>query len=142
MNTLVESLQFDLVHDPGCGCLYATWRGPHSLTRTQANYELILDSVQATHSQKLLNDTLLDQDGWHELTHWLAQDCFPRLTKQGVVAVAWVLPRNEKALYAARGVLNKLTQPLIETFGDAEAAYTWLQQWPMSGKRDFPLVIL
>jgi hypothetical protein len=142
MNTLVETPQFDLLHDPAYACLYATWRGPHSLPRTQANYELILGGVQATHSQKLLNDTLLDHDGWQELTNWIAQDCFPHLAKQGVLTVAWVLPRNGKALYAARKVLDKLTEPLVETFGDAEAAYTWLQQWPMSGKRDFPLTIL
>lgn len=142
MTTLVESPQFDLLHDPGCDCLYATWRGPHSPTRTQANYQLILGSMQTTHSKRLLNDTLLDQDGWQELTNWIAQDCFRHLAEQGLTMAAWVLPRNREALYAARKVLDKITEPLVETFDDAEAAYTWLHRWPEAGKGQFPLVIL
>jgi len=142
MTTLLESPQFDLLYDPDCACIYATWRGPHSLARTQANYELISGNMQATHSKRLLNDTLLDQDGWQELTNWIAQDCFHHLAQQGLVMVAWVLPRNREALCAARRVLDKITEPLVETFDDAEAAYVWLHRWPKLDKGQAPPVVL
>lgn len=130
MVTLLESPSFALTHDPQYACLYATWQGHHNIPRTQAQYTLILQFVQSTHSKKLLNDTLLDQDGWMELTNWIAEDCFRHLTEQGLATVAWVLPRNPEALYAARKVLDKLEAPLVATFEDAEAAYKWLQEWP------------
>ncbi|MBJ6141758.1 hypothetical protein [Hymenobacter sp. BT559] len=98
--------------------------------------------MQATHSKRLLNDTLLDQDGWQELTNWIAQDCFLLLAQQGLAMAAWVLPRNREALYAARKVLDKITEPLVETFDDAEAAYVWLHRWPEVGTGPFPPVML
>ncbi|MEJ7658943.1 MAG: hypothetical protein WKG07_04625 [Hymenobacter sp.] len=42
----------------------------------------------------VLNDSSQDLDGWGEMTRWLGQDFFGKLTTNGVSAVAWVLPRN------------------------------------------------
>ncbi|WP_213019301.1 hypothetical protein [Hymenobacter sp. BT559] len=98
--------------------------------------------MQTTHSKRLLNDTLLDQDGWQELTNWIAQDCFQHLAEQGLTLAAWVLPRNREALYAARKVLDNIMEPLVETFDDAEAAYAWLHQWPKLRKGTVPPVPL
>ncbi len=128
MTILVESPHLELTHDPARACLYATWHGPHGKADTQADYELVLKHACFTHSTKLLNDGLLDQNGWHELTNWLAHDCFRRLAAQGLLAVAWVLPRNVEALRDTRKLLAELEQPLVATFDDPEAAYSWLHQ--------------
>jgi len=133
MTTLIESPHFELVHDPTYACLYATWQGPHDAPVTQVNYELIFWFVRRTRSTKLLNDCLLDQNGWQQLTSWLTQNCFPRLAQEGLTAVAWVLPRDVQALGDTRKVLALLEQPLVGTFDDPEAAYNWLHQWPKTG---------
>lgn len=130
MTTLVELPHFSLVHDSSWACLYATWQGPHDGPLTQANYELILTAVCRTRSTKLLNDGLLDENGWHGVTTWLAHDCFARIAQQGVAAVAWVLPRDLDALGDTHRVLALLEQPLVGLFTDSEAAYNWLHQWP------------
>ncbi|RZK18634.1 MAG: hypothetical protein EOO56_15720 [Hymenobacter sp.] len=135
MTILIESPLFALAHDPSCACLYATWEGHHTTPITQANYELIFWFVRITGSTKLLNDGLLDQNGWQEATAWLAQDCFRRLAQEGITAVAWVLPRDTEALRDTRKLLALLEQPLVGTFGDSEAAYNWLHQWPRIASR-------
>jgi hypothetical protein len=131
MTTLIESPHFILEHDPDCACLYATWQGHHDALHTHAHYEAILHFVSNTRSRKLLNDGLLDQNGWKELSNWIACACFHQLSCEGLVAAAWVLPRDRQALYDTRVLLNSINRPLIETFWDAEAAYKWLHQWPM-----------
>lgn len=128
---LVESPHFDLVHDTSCDCLYATWHGAHGGAVTAENYELILQHVRLTHSTKLLSDGLADQNGWRELTGWLAQDCFLRLSQEGLLAIAWVLPRDTVALYDTQRLLAAISKPLIETFIDPEGAYRWLHKWPI-----------
>lgn len=132
MIILYESAQFELLHDSGCDCLYATWLGPHQPDLVLANYEVIFKFIGATGSTKLLNDALLDQDGWEEATAWLAQECFPHLARQGITVVAWVLPRQPQAFHATHHLLSQLKQPLIATFEDAELAYNWLHQPPAS----------
>lgn len=136
MTILVELPHFSLVHDSGCACLYATWQGHHNGPLTQANYELILAAVRHTRSTKLLNDGLLDQNGWHEATAWLAHDCFAQLAHEGLTVVAWVLPRDLDALGDTYRVLALLEQPLVGLFADSEAAYNWLHQWPRPSAHD------
>jgi hypothetical protein len=137
MTTLVETPHFSLVHDSNCACLYATWQGHHDGPSTQANYELILQFMQLTSSTKLLNDGLLDQNGWQQVTTWLARDCFQQLVAQGLIAVAWVLPRDPEAYCDTQGILALLEQPLVGLFADSEAAYNWLHQWPRTGGHSF-----
>ncbi len=134
MTILVESPHFELVHDSACACLYATWQGSHDAPVTQANYELIRWYTRFTRSTKLLNDGLHDRNGWQQLTDWLTRDCFPHLAQEGIIAVAWVLPRETEALRDTQKVLALLEQPLVGTFNDSEAAYNWLHQWPKVGK--------
>jgi hypothetical protein len=123
---LEESPHFTLGHEPATACLYASWQGRHTSEPTRADYQLILRQVRATHSTRLLNDCLLDEDGWRELINWLAEDYFKHLAKAGIRAVAWVLPKNPQAFCATYQVLTRVQQPLIDTFADPEAAYRWL----------------
>lgn len=127
--TLVTSPRFELLHDPSCACLYATWRGRHEPTITRTGYELIGHFTHLTRTTKLLNDSLLDEDGWHELTTWLAHKGFQQLADAGLLTVAWVLPRNLEALRDTQHLLHAMQLPTVDTFWDAEAAYTWLHRW-------------
>lgn len=138
MTTLAESPHLTLTHDPDRAGLYATWLGPHGRAATQADYELILQFVRLTRSTKLLSDGLLDQNGWNELTAWLAHDFFRRLAAEGLVALAWVLPRNVEALRDTQQLLALLEQPLAAAFTDPEAAYSWLHRWPRHGEHPIP----
>jgi hypothetical protein len=129
--TLLENFSdFTLWHDATCACLYATWQGEHAPGRTQAQYTLILEHVHATGSRKLLNDGLLDEDGWEQVADWIAVHGFRRLAAAGVQAVAWVLPRHPAAFFDTARVLAQVRQPLVDTFTDAQAAYDWLHRWP------------
>jgi hypothetical protein len=94
-------------------------------------YELICWHLRATGSKHLLNDSLLDEDGWQEVTDWLADACMKRLADDGLQVVAWVLPRHHRAFFDTAKVLAQLQQPRVDTFTDAQAAYDWLhhQYW-------------
>lgn len=119
-----------LWHDPTGGCLYATWQGKHPSWSTQVQYLLIQQHLRATGSTKLLNDSLLDEDGWSEAAGWVAEHGFRYLAEAGLQAVAWVLPRQPAAFYDTARVLAQLHQPLVDTFTEAQAAYDWLHRWP------------
>lgn len=138
--TLLEDFpDFTLWHDPTCACLYATWQGQHAVGRTQAQYTLLREHAQQTGSRKLLNDGLLDENGWSQIVDWIACDGFRRLAEAGVQAVAWVLPRHPTAFYDTVRVLAQLRQPLVDTFTDAQAAYDWLHRWPQAPPTAPPL---
>lgn len=143
--TLLEELpHFTLWHDASCACLYATWSGSHSAYSTRVQYGLISKHLQATHSTKLLNDSLLDEDGWQEIIDWLADDCFHALVAEGLTAVAWVLPRHPGGLCDTAKVLTRLHQLgplLVDTFSDAQAAYDWLQRWPIVAAGLVPMTL-
>lgn len=129
--TLLEDFpDFSLWHDPSCACLYATWRGIHGSRRTQAQYTLLREYVLDTGSTKLLNDSLLDEDGWSQLTQWIAKQGFSQLAAAGLQVVAWVLPRQPTAFYDTARTLSQVRGLLIDTFTDAQAAYDWLHRWP------------
>lgn len=139
MKLLEDFPDFSLWHDATCACLYATWQGVHAPGRTQAQYTLIREHVQATSSRKLLNDGLLDQNGWAQVADWIATQGFGRLAAAGVQAVAWVLPRHPAAFFDTARVLTQVRQPLVDTFMDAQAAYDWLHRWPQVSPADSAL---
>ncbi|TVT40637.1 hypothetical protein FNT36_14305 [Hymenobacter setariae] len=126
MLLLEDSPPFLLTHNPADACLYASWRGPHTGEVTRQHYAQILQHARATQSTKLLNDALLDENGWNEIIGWLAEEYFLQLAKVGIQAIAWVLPSNPQAFCDTYQVLKRLQQPLVDTFTDAEAAYRWL----------------
>lgn len=131
--TLLEDFpDFTLWHDATCACLYATWQGAHAPGRTQAQYTLLREHVLATGSRKLLNDGLLDENGWEQVADWIAAQGFRHLAAAGVQAVAWVLPRHPAAFFDTARVLTQVRQPLVDTFTDAQAAYDWLHRWPQA----------
>lgn len=130
MTLLEDFADFTLWHDATCACLYATWQGAHAPGRTQAQYTLLREHVHATGSRKLLNDGLLDENGWEQVADWIANQGFRRLAAAGVQAVAWVLPRHPAAFFDTARVLAQVRQPLVDTFTDAQAAYDWLHRWP------------
>jgi hypothetical protein len=130
MTLLEDFSDFTLWHDATCACLYATWQGAHTSGRTQAQYTLIRAHVQTTGSRKLLNDGLLDEDGWEQVVDWIAAQGFRHLAAAGVQAVAWVLPRQPAAFFDTARVLAQVRHPLVDTFTDAQAAYDWLHRWP------------
>jgi hypothetical protein len=130
MQTLFEQPGFTILHDTDNCWLYVTWQGKHTGHSSQACCEAILKQVRATNSHKILNDGSLDLDGWGDITGWVGQDFFDLLVKEGVVAVAWVMPHNLRALTDVHKVLAAITHPAVSTFADAEAAYTWLGKSP------------
>lgn len=136
MILLENSPNFVLWQDATCACLYATWSGKHSSSETRVQYNLIRQHLRQTKSTKLLNDSVHDEDGWSQVTDWLADEGFGQLADEGLQVVAWVLPRQPAALYDTARVLARLRQPLVDTFTDAQAAYDWLHRWPAAS---FPL---
>lgn len=139
MTLLEDFSDFTLWHDITCACLYATWQGAHAPGRTKAQYTLIREHAQCTGSRKLLNDGLLDEDGWEQVADWIAAHSFRSLDAVGVQAVAWVLPRHPAAFFDTARVLAQVRQPLVDTFTDAQAAYDWLHRWPQVSPTDPPL---
>lgn len=118
-----------LLYDPACACLYATWYPVPAPQAALANYQNILTQVRQTHSKKLLNDCLLDQNGWHEAVRWITDTCFEQLAEAGLRTVAWVLPQQEEAMRDTHLLLQHTDSLLVDTFIDAESAYTWLRRW-------------
>lgn len=133
MLLLEKSPHFSLSYDQKARCLYACWQGHHTGELTRANYEAVLRQVRATQSTQLLNDGTLDENGWSELTEWLADFLFKELAQAGIQAIAWVLPYNPDAFYDTFQVLHRLEQPLVDTFADVEAAYYWLRHLALPG---------
>ncbi len=130
MQTLFEQPGFTILHDTANCWLYVTWQGKHSGQSSQVCCEAILKQVRATNSRKILNDGSLDLDGWGDVVAWIGQDFFDLLADEGVVAVAWVVPRNLRALTDVNKVMMAVTRPAVSTFADTEAAYNWLDKSP------------
>ncbi|AMR28092.1 hypothetical protein A0257_13995 [Hymenobacter psoromatis] len=130
MQTLFEQPGFAILHDTDHCWLYVTWQGKRSGQSSQACCEAILEQVRATQSHKILNDGSLDLDGWGDVVAWIGQDFFDLLADAGVVAVAWVMPRNLRALTDVNKVVTAVTRPAVSTFADTEAACTWLDKSP------------
>lgn len=130
MVSLLQTDGFSLLHDRSLNWLCATWTGRQSAEVMRQDYELILQHARRLRCSKLLNDSVADEDGWSELTAWLAQNCFPELAKCGVQAVAWVLPRNAQAFRDIQQVLASAKAPLIDVFQELDAAHDWLRRWP------------
>lgn len=128
METLFETPQCVISYDQDNGWLHLLWRGYHGEIESKAYGLKILEKVRLTGVTKILNDSTLDQDGWGELTRWIALDFMQQLADAGVVAAAWVLPKNLKALADVHAVLTQVNCPLIDTFVDVEAAYNWLKK--------------
>ncbi|RZL15659.1 MAG: hypothetical protein EOO62_03405 [Hymenobacter sp.] len=131
MQLLEDFPHFSLWHDPSCDCLYASWWGEHTGIVTRVQYDLIRWHLRVTSSTKLLNDSLLDQNGWSQVTCWLANDGLRLLARDGLQIIAWVLPQHAGAFFDTARVLAQAKEPLIDTFTDAQAAYDWLHRWPL-----------
>ncbi|SET91908.1 hypothetical protein [Hymenobacter actinosclerus] len=127
METLFESPRFVISYDEANGWLHLLWQGHHNETESKAYGQKIVEKVRLTGATRVLNDATLDQDGWGELTRWIALDFMGQLAEAGIVAAAWVLPENLKARADVLRVLAQVSCPLIDTFVDVEAAYNWLK---------------
>lgn len=130
MQTLFERPGFTILHDTDNCWLYVTWQGKRTVQASRACCEAILEQVRATSSTKILNDGSLDLDGWSALVDWVGQAFFDLLATSGVVAVAWVMPHDLRALTDVYKVMAAITRPVVSTFADAEGAYTWLTKSP------------
>ncbi|RFP66859.1 hypothetical protein D0N36_01875 [Hymenobacter lapidiphilus] len=127
METLFESPHLIINYDAANGWLHLLWQGHHEEVDSKAYYLEILEKIRLTRATRVFNDATLDEDGWGELTRWIAQDLMHQVAEAGVVAVAWVLPENLQARADVHKVLAQVNCPLIDTFVDAEAAYNWLK---------------
>ena len=133
MQTLSERPGFTILYDPDHRWLYVTWQGQRSNQSARACCRELLTQVRATGTARILNDGSLDLDGWSDLVEWLGEDFFNQLADAGVVAIAWVLPRNLRALTDAHKVMTLVTRPLVNTFTDMEGAHSWLVRTPGVG---------
>ena len=133
MQTLFDAPDFTIMHDAGNQWLYAMWRGVHAGVSGQGRALQLAEQVRRTGSNRILNDSSQDLDGWGAIVNWLARDYFQLLAHEGIVAVAWVLPRNLRAYAETTQVLAKLARlaaplPVVNTFADLESACSWLQK--------------
>lgn len=126
LETLVDTPSFALAHDAALHCLYVTWRGAHDANFAVENYALIRYHVRRTQAHCLLNDSSLALDGWNEVTGWLGRECFPSLVDEGMATIAWVEAQDWPARAAIEETLHQTTRPLVDTFEDTMAAYSWL----------------
>lgn len=130
MQLLVDTPGFTVLHDAGLTCLHVLWRGPHAAAAIRRHCAEVLQQVAQTGSTRILNDGLLDLDGWQQAVQAIRQETFPQLAAHGVVAIAWVLPQDIRAQTHVREAIAQVTQPLMDTFQDVESAYAWLRQFP------------
>ena len=130
MQLLVDTPGFTVLHDAGLTCLHVLWRGPHAAAVIRRCCGEVLRQVARTRSTRILNDGLLDLDGWQQAVHAIRQETFPQLAAHGVVAIAWVLPQDIRAQTHVHQAIACVPRPLMDTFRDVESAYTWLRQFP------------
>ena len=139
MHVLFDVPDFIISYDASHNWLYTVWRGTRPTSQTRDYCARVAAHAQLTGSNKVLNDSVLDLDGWGELTKWIAQDFFHTLFCSGVAAVAWVLPHDLRARTYTNEVIARLSQlrgdwPVVDTFADMEAAYAWLMKVPVPGQ--------
>ncbi len=136
MQLLYETPYLTIQHDAANDCLFLMWRGHGPTQLIKPTSEIVLRQIRRTQSTSLLNDASLELDGWSEFISWFGQELYPKLSVAGIRALAWVLPHNLRALADTKNVLNLVEhspgyrpdRPEINTFGDVESAYNWLQQ--------------
>lgn len=131
MQLLVDSPGFTILYDAELTCLHVLWRGPHAAAFIRRCCTEVLHQVARTRSTRILNDGLLDLDGWQQAVQAIRQETFPQLAAHGVVAIAWVLPQDIRAQTHVRQAIACVPQPLMDTFRDVESAYSWLRQFPL-----------
>lgn len=139
MHLLYQSSTFSLTHDCANNWLYSQWTGVIPTEIARAECEVILTYVRRLKCTKLLNDSRADEDGWRNLSGWVAECFIEQLAQEGIVAIAWVVPTHSYALCTTHKVLSKLAllgrqEPIVDMFLDTESAYTWLTQWPKLNK--------
>lgn len=135
MQLLYHTSTLSLTHDEANNWLYSQWTGVIPPAIARAECEVMLATVRRLKCPKLLNDSRADQDGWEAVSSWVAECFIEQLAREGIVAIAWVLPTHAYALCITHKVLNKLAsseqqKPLVDVFLDTESAYSWLMQWP------------
>lgn len=135
MKTLAENPLFLLLHDEGRDWLFVEWRGKQGQENILSSCAIILEHVRRTGCPKILSDSTRDLDGWAKLTNWIAEDYFQQLAANGVVAVAWVLPTNLRARADVQKVVAAISLLITDVFADTEAAFSWLNRWPVPGRR-------
>lgn len=128
MHQMVAAPGFTVLHDPALACLHVLWQGPHSAAAIRTYCAQVLEQVARTRSIRILNDGLLDLNGWQAAVQWVRQQQLPQLAVHGVVAIAWVLPQDIRAQTHVRQAMAGVTHPLMDTFRDVESAHTWLRQ--------------
>lgn len=128
MQTLFENSDLTITYDQDHDWLLTAWRGKRTPEASQHYCQLLLEKIRGTRSTCVLNDSSQDQDGWGEMTRWLGQNFFQKLTTSGVSAVAWVLPHNLRARADVHQVMSQAgtNWPTVDTFADVESAYAWL----------------
>ena len=115
-----------IAHDPVNQWLHVTWRGKHNEEASVAGCAMVLNKARQTKSKAILNDSSQALDGWSEVVRWIAQEFFHALADSGIEAIAWVNSHDWPARMDAERVLSYTTRPLVDTFDDAESAYSWL----------------
>jgi len=139
MQRLYDTPGLTIEQDAAHRRLLAVWRGRHPGQSVREGCEIILEQVRRTGSCQLLSDSSQDLDGWHEVVAWLGQEFQAALAEAGIAAVAWVQPRNLRALTDAHRVLTLVDdapaagRPRLNTFADLESAVTWLRQVAPAG---------
>lgn len=128
MQTLFEDSDLTITYDRDHEWLLTAWRGKRTPEASKEYCRLLLEKIRATGSTCVLNDSSQDLDGWGEMTRWLGQNFFCKLTTSGVSAVAWVLPRDLRARTDVNQVMTQAgaNWPTVDTFADVESAYAWL----------------
>lgn len=135
MLILYDTPGLTISHDAASYCLQTTWHGHHDGPSKRQSCETILQYVRQTSSSKILSDGSQDLDGWRAAVQWLGNEYYYDMAANGIVALAWVLPRNLSARTDVDGVLHLISRPhrtpqhpvIVDTFADVEAAYSWLQ---------------
>ncbi|MDO7885866.1 hypothetical protein [Hymenobacter cheonanensis] len=136
MDTIYAANGLTIYADAAQRCLLIDWQGKHSGPEKEACCQHIVQAIHRTQSTKMLVDGSHDLDTWAEAVHWIGHEYYHTLLASSLEAVAWVLPRNVRALADVNRVLsivhhlkNRPNQQLvIDTFHDIESAHAWLHR--------------
>lgn len=126
LEPLADQTGVAISYDHANNWLFADWYGEHNRETSQAACLLLLDQLRQHSATKVLNDNTRIVHTNVELGDWSAW-WLGEMRDAGLVALAWVYPRNFAARKAADTILIRVSHPIIATFDELATAYFWLQ---------------
>ncbi|WP_133273182.1 hypothetical protein [Hymenobacter radiodurans] len=128
LEVLLNTPSICIAYDHCNQWLYVDWKGEQCELSIRAGCQALLECLQRTKCQKMLNDNSNLEGPWQEASRWLDEAFFHKLADAGLHYLAWVYSPN----YLSRGIIDDalscVSKPMVVSFEDLASAYTWLSE--------------